>query len=1042
MGKTKAPGNITFSRSGEKLTIKWKIGDADYGAGQEMQYKLNTSSKAKWKNIPKGVGKTQTSKNYTIERDKFYPNGSKPDLPSISFRIRGKRKKYKDKKDNTIKPTWSEWTRKVYDLKAPPKPSLSAAFDSELTNKGTFTWSVNASDTNTHMYTRTRIEHVLSSGTNAPNWKNATVIKSTARSGSIPITENSVTVASGSHTRYMRARAEGPSGNSAWSDTKKLVYARPNRAKDVTPKTSNNKVGGIDCSVSWSVGQGDGAYPIDKTIVEHAIIIPAAGLTCPSGASWTEADVIADTAGKDASSFSIDDVLSDDECLFVRVNTQHGHESIITYGSPVLARVGVLAMPTDLAIEPDSSTHRIEVTATNNSSVPDSFLVVQYRPASTNTVRYVGIIPHGEDTVTVQCPNWDNESSFQIGVFAAVGSYTNKTTTGGVGSYSVNAKMSSSSSIWVGGAIALAPRNVTVNTTDTSGTIRVGWSWTWADADSAIISWADHEDAWESTDEPTEYTIKKIHASGWNISGLETGKTWYVRVRLAKGEDPITYSPWSDIQSIDLSSAPSIPTLTLSENVVTIDGQFTASWAYVSTDGTAQSNAEICEAVVTSQGITYGNIIARTTSAQHVNILVNNVGWQTGSTHYLAVRVTSGSGKVSDNWSDPVPIVIADPLECEITQTSLQEMTIIDDYDEDEQPITRTIQALRTMPMTVTVTGAGTGGVTSVAIERSQDYRAIRPDESQFNGFEGESVFVFSQNGSDQIEITDESLIGNLDDGASYTLVATVSDVYGQKTESRIDFEVHWSHQAIIPEASVVFDYDDYIAKITPSLPEELPSGWTVDPGDVCDIYRLSADLPELIVQGGAFGTTYVDPFPAIGVSSGYRVVFRSVNGDYITEDNQFAWVDLVEENSDIFEPEDVKTIIDFDARRILLSRNVDVSNEWEKGFQETRYLGGSVQGDWNIAIGRTASVSATTITLLDGESIRDMRRLAAYAGICHIRTFDGTSMPCDIQVSEERAHDTYGHRVDFSMAVTRVDPEEIEGMTLAQWQEGQEEEE
>ena len=1041
MGTTKAPGNITFSRNGETLTIKWKIGDADYGAGQEMQYKLNTSSKATWKNIPNGVGKTTTSKNFKIERDKFYPNGTKPVLPSISFRIRGKRKAYKDKNNNTITPTWSEWTKKIYDLNTPPKPSVSISVDETYSNVGNVSWSINASDTNTYMYTRVRIEHVLTSGTNAPKWNNATVIKSTARSGSFSITEDSVTVGSGSHTRHIRIMSEGPNGHSGWNDAK-LVYAQPNRATNVVPKASNNKVGGIDCSVTWQVSQGNGAYPIDKTTVEYAIVVPAAGMTCPSGANWTEGDIVRDTAGKDAVSFSIDDVLGEDECLFVRVNTQHGHESNITYGSPVLAKVGDLAMPSDLAIETDSLTHRVEVTATNNSGVPDSFLVVQYRPASTNTARYVGIIPHGQETVTVQCPDWDSERSFQIGVFAVVGSSTNNTPVGGVGSYSATVKMSSPSSIWIGGAIAVAPKNVTVNTTDVSGTIRVGWDWSWADADSAIISWADHEDAWESTDEPSEYTIRKIHASAWNISGLETGKTWYVRVRLTKGDDNVTYGPWSEIQSRDLSSAPSIPTLTLSENVVTVDGQFTASWAYVSTDGTAQANAEICEAEVTSEGIIYGRTIARTTSAQHVNIVVNdeNIGWQTGSTHYLAVRVTSGSGKVSDNWSDLVPIVIADPLECEITQTSLEEMTIIDDYDEEDQPITRTVQALRTMPMTVTVTGAGTGGVTSLAIERSQDFFAVRPDERQFNGFKGESVFVFSQGGSDQIEITEDALIGNLDDGASYTLVATVSDIYGQSAEARIDFEVHWLHQAVIPEASVEFDYNDYIAKITPTLPEELPAGWVVDAGDVCDIYRLSADLPELIIQDGEFGTVYVDPFPAMGVSSGYRVVFRSVNGDYITEDNQFAWVDLVEENSDIFEPENIKTIIDFDARRIMLSRNVDVSNEWEKDFQQTKYLGGSVQGDWNIAVGRSSSVSATTLTILDSESIRDMRRLAAFAGICHIRTFDGTSMPCDIQVSEDRSHETYGQQVDFSMTVTRIDPEEVEGMTLAQWQEGQEE--
>ena len=92
--------------------------------------------------------------------------------------------------------------------------------------------------------------------------------------------------------------------------------------------------------------------------------------------------------------------------------------------------------------------------------------------------------------------------------------------------------MRSAETVWDGGTVPQAPGNVTASATEIPGTIRVIWDWTWNDANSAEISWSDHPDAWESTDEPSKYSIDHIHAAQWNISGLETGKTWYIRVRL------------------------------------------------------------------------------------------------------------------------------------------------------------------------------------------------------------------------------------------------------------------------------------------------------------------------------------------------------------------------------------------------------------------------------------------------------------------------------------------------------------------------------
>jgi hypothetical protein len=177
-----------------------------------------------------------------------------------------------------------------------------------------------------------------------------------------------------------------------------------------------------------------------------------------------------------------------------------------------------------------------------------------------------------------------------------------------------------------------------------------------------------------------------------------------------------------------------------------------------------------------------------------------------------------------------------------------------------------------------------------------------------------------------------------------------------------------------------------------------------------------------------------VDPYPAIGVLGGHRFVFKTASGDYITEGNEFAWVDtMAGDYGDMINCD--ANVIDFGSGKVALEYNIDLSNQWKKDFKETAYLGGSVQGDWNTAVSRTGSLSGAVVYTDDPETIEAMRRLAVYPGICHIRTKDGSSYSADVQVSESYSQDTAHEVISFSLAITRVDPEGYDGMTLEEWE-------
>lgn len=1161
---TVRPSGLTITRNKYAFTIRWKIADADYRDGQQLQY-YNYSKKA-WMNIT--INQFQVQATMAFNKDLYYPIG-KAKMGTFMVRVRGNRRKYsvtdtRTGKVTTYNPTVSAWARQDYIVKKPMKPTLTATLSNEKHNECTFAWTHDFS-TSIHEWCYDLLwESVLIKNCNSPNgaeqnWKatqNGYMTGTSRTSTSIAIEEQTEDLITSSYTRWFRICARGPAGDSAWVYAKH-VYAKPKQAIVNEKKTgvTRSATGGYTCKVEWKA-ESNHAYPIDLTTVQYAFEIPVNGMNCPDNAGWNNANVSGDTSGADAAAFSIGGVVSDDQCLFVRVNTRHDHESNTTYGKAIRVASGALTEPANLSVTMDESTRRARISADNRAlpNNPRCFLAVIYRTVTKTksdkktTSKVIGVIDHGESSVTVQAPALAANTTEGFAVKAVLGSYTyteNQTTH--VRSYSLNELMTSTI-VDDGGEIPKAPSTVTLSKTDDEDTIKVAFSWSWRLATAAEISWADNPNAWESTSQPKTYEIDNTHAGRWYITGLATGKTWYVRVRLKSGSsDGDTYGAYSETKSINLSTAPSIPVLTLSDGVITKKGKVTASWTYSAADGSRQAYAVVAE-VVTSGGTTTYHQIKRVTTAKKLTIKASDHNWRTGQTHLLAVRVVSSSGLESDGWSVPVPISIADPLTARITNTNLVAesrnvlentaetttnngitYTVQDDgtvkaegtatadaalslyftpaggnyyfngaiggsestyyvflYDvtdshmayqwdgtttalictdgESEQfraeaghqyrmtlrvkegttvdtifyPMVRKstdnddsyefyheVLTLKSTPLRVTVTGAGAGGRTTITVERAEDYQIDRPDETDFYGFEGETIYsrTFMGEAEDSIQLSE--LVGSLDDGASYRIIASVQDGLGQSSTTEQTFVVHWSRQAKMPSATVVVDNENYICKM-------IPAATNPASGDTCDIYRLSVDRPELIYPNATFGETYVDPYPAIGEFGGHRFVYRTANGDYITNDDRIAFYDTRAEQGDTIESD--YTIIDFAGGRILLNRNLDIGNKWKKDFEETQYLGGSVQGDWNPAVSREASVNTVAVSILDQETIQMMRRLAVHAGVCHVRTSDGSSYNADVQVSDKYNHSNGRNVIEYDLSITRVDPETYDGLTLDEW--------
>lgn len=1017
MAKSAKPSGLSISRSGGTFTCSWKLPSHGYSQGQNFQYSIGYG----WNNV--SIGKATTSKALGFSVSSSFS--------ALTFRVQGNQRwstgSGKKKKDHN--PGMSDWVSATFYLSAPAYPSVSTEQPSWPTTR--FKWEVATADDDGAWFYRVEYQTVRLQDSNVEDGNAVTGWGASMYSGSnnsyYDVTEDSGKLNDGhSYTRWFRVRSWGPAGCSSWAYAKH-VYAMPNLCsvtnKEITPSKS---VSGYTAKV-WFDSPFSASRPIDVCKVQYALATPDADMECPDGASWTDGAEIKPADSTSGALFSIDSIIGLDQCLFVRVNAEYDGRT--TYGVPVVADVGKLTMPTITEVSAEPSTHKVTVKATNNSSVPDSFLVVRYMSKEDPNGFDIAIIPHGQTQVVgVQCPAWTSSPTLGVYAVAPGGCYEVTTRDDGIGSYAVTPGMASDLQV-DGGKIPEYPGVTTATPFMASGTIRVTWEWAWDEADSAELSWSDHEDAWESTSQPQTYEVSKMYASAWNISGLETGKRWYVRVRLIKTTvDGKTYGSYSDTMAVDLSSAPLIPVIILSAGIIPPDGQVTASWVYSTTDGTSQAFAEVASVVEDEDnpGEYIYTPLQQAETQQHITLDAAELGWTAGDTIALAVRVASKSGHTSDGWSIPATVTIAEPPTCTISSTSLENVTVTT-TDEEGDPVTETVLALTELPLTATITGAGRAGTTAIAIQRTAAFHVDRPNEQDYNGFEGETVAVASHVGEDAFTINYDDLIGYLDDGAPYTLVATVTDGLGQSATQELNFQVIWDHQASAPTADIEIDSEHRIAIITPIAPAD------ADPTDVCDIYRLSIDKPELIYSGAEFGEDYVDPYPAIGRFGGHRLVTRTANGDVTTPDGSFAWIDYGEVDDDTLNTR--YNIIDFGDGQVAIDLDVDISNQWRKDFKETQYLGGSVQGDWNMAISRTATVSGTAIPGRDDDVIQSMRRLADNAGICHVRTKDGSSYNADVQVGEKYNYANGVKTYEYSMTITRVEPEELDGMTLAEWQ-------
>lgn len=930
---------LNITKSGNVLTMTWKLGD--FYDSQQAYWSIEGQK------VLTELDGDDTTVSYTIPVENYWPADTKK-LPSVTIGVRG-----------IINGKEGPWASATYKFVVPNKPvvtkgSLKFIWDTDLE------YIVGKGDPNVIDVEYQRVDSTSATqsqvkwGTDASS-TDFTDVTGQSASGEVSYVESN-------KVEWFRCCARGLNGNSAW------VYSYHVNAAPYAPTGLTTKVTGKNVTLKWKT-TATAEHPIDYQYTQYCYATPTTETTkgipiCPAGVTWITAESRID-AKATTSIFEITQLPPVDQCLFVRVCTVCEGNTAVS--DPVFALAGSLVAPTLQSIVSDQTTKTTVLTFVDNSTVGLTKMAV-----INSAGKVLATVAHGTLTASVKgIPT--NKNMF--GIRAYTGASASKPA------------MRSDDVFLTTGNVPLAPINVSANATEREGVAELTWEIPWTDAEGAEVSWADHDDAWESTAAPETFQIQQ-RATWWNIANLISGVEYYFRVRLYDSGG--VYSPYSKIVSLSFASAPGKPVLTSSALTVQPGEAFNLSWTYETTDTTEQELAVI-----------YDNGVELTRVESNTQRMSITPAWLYGSSHSLTVQTTSKSGYLS-SVSDPVVITVA-------TRPTISPI---------DEAITSGITngVLTDLPIVMEVEGAGDGGQTTIKIERLKDYFVERPDGSITEGYDGETIYAVSYNGEESIEINAADLVGSFDDGGEYRLTATIQDSVGQQASAFLDFVVSWTHQAEEPTATVEMT-EDLMAKIKAIAPATYVSGDTVD------IYRLSADKPELIVKGGEFGTSYIDPYPAS--NGGYRFVDVTANGDYTSADG-IAWVD---KDLDFTLKE---VIIDFNSERLVLPYNLEINSSWEKEFKETKYLNGHIVGDWNAGVSRTGSIS--TMLLQDDDRIATIRDLAAWSGICHVRTPDGSSYSANIQVSESGSYSSMAK--NFTFNITRVDPEGYEGI----YEEGSEE--
>lgn len=564
-----------------------------------------------------------------------------------------------------------------------------------------------------------------------------------------------------------------------------------------------------------------------------------------------------------------------------------------------------------------------------------------------------------------------------------------------------------------------------------------------------------------------------IEGTHFELTGLETGKEYFFRVRAGRNEAN-DRSAWCEPKSIRIGDDPAAPTTWSSTTTAVVGEALNLYWIHNSADGSSQTYAEL---ELTIGGKTNTHTIKNDRSEDDKDKTsvypIATTEYSEGTQILWRVR-TAGVTLVYGEWSVQRTVDIYAPptLDLSLTDSKLTPLQTVTAF-----PIyIRGLAGPNTQaPLSYHVTITSTEVYETV--DNAGNPRVVNRGEE-----------VYSQHFDISTRLEKELSAGDIDleNNVKYILACTVAMNSGLTAEASLEFGVTWEDMLYEPNAEIGIDTDAYTAMIRPycmsttyvnrvlkyengvytmtgetvgtvfgqivpgaktAFGQQVYFGTTVDGDDVyyyisevveyakdvlLSVYRREFDggFTELAtgLSNGMF-TTITDPHPSLDYAR-YRIVATTKStgavsfydppgypvGGYaiiIQWDEEWSNFETSEESSALEQPP-------WSGSLLKLPYNIKVSDSNQPDVELVEYIGRPHPVAYYGTQRGTTSNWNTVIPASDKETIYALRRLSNWMGNVYVREPSGSGYWAHIKVSFSQSYDDL--TVPVTLNVTRVE--------------------
>lgn len=542
---------------------------------------------------------------------------------------------------------------------------------------------------------------------------------------------------------------------------------------------------------------------------------------------------------------------------------------------------------------------------------------------------------------------------------------------------------------------------------DSSTSVKVTWTAS-PTATSYTVEYTTRKDHFDTSSEVRSTTVEQTTAY---ITGLDSGETWFFRVRAsnAAGE-----SGWSAIVSTVIGTTPEAPTTWSLSSSVIVGEEVTLYWTHNSEDGSKQISAEIqLDINGTVETIVVEGIATEDEDEPIYSYTFGTQSYTQDAEIRWKVR-TMGITNEFGPWSTVRTIKLHAMPSLDMTASQISS------------------GRLTSLPIDITLS-AGPNSQKPLSYHIS----IIAKNTYESNDIVGTPIIV-----SAGTEVYAKSLITSdykprvsisagdiiLENSQSYTLTATVSMDSGLTVSTSRTFSVSWATRDYSPDAAITIDKNTLTAHITPSC---RGSNRALVSGVTLAVYRREYNGTFTPIGTGisnSGGYTVTDPHPSLDYAR-YRIVaiesstgnvsYEDLPGEPIGEPSiviqwDEPWTDF--DHSDLASPTRRPT----SGSIVKLPYNVDVTENSRGDVSLVEYIGREHPVSYyGTQRGITATWAAEFVKS-DRETLYALRRLATWRGDVYVREPSGIGYWALVTVSFQQKHTE--RTVPVTFEITRVE--------------------